>query len=226
MHGVMIKRLGHNAHILEQSTSSTREGQAAGISAGPQMRELLHKFDLCDREYALVNPGVQYIDKNLRVIRFQDVPMTLTSWNVLYNRLRANFDGLKSKYCSELREESEGHGLAVYDAGKRVTDVTYANGQVTLMFEDLINGGKGHLHPDLIIAADGSNSSIRQLILPQLRKPYAGYFTWRGTIPEKDVSDETKKIFDGKVTVSVMDHSYIVLYDSLCQCSNRSGYLL
>ncbi len=218
MHGIMIKRLGHNAHILEQSTSSTREGQAAGISAGPQMQELLRKFDLCDGEYALVNPGVQYIDKNLRVTRFQDVSMTLTSWNVLYHRLRANFDGLKSEYCSELREEGEGQGQAVYDAGKRVTDVTYANGQVTLTFEDLINGGKGHLHPDLVIAADGSNSSIRQLLLPQLQKPYAGYFTWRGTIPEKDVSDETKKIFDGKVTVSVMDRSYIVLYASLRQC--------
>ena len=49
---------------------------------------------------------------------------------------------------------------------------------------------------------------------PQLEKPYAGYFTWRGTIPKKDVSDETKKVFDGKVTVSIMDRSYIALYAS------------
>lgn len=214
MHGVMIKRLGHNAHILEQYTSSTREGQAAGISAGPQMREVLHKLDLCDGKYALVNPGVQYIDTNLKVIRFQEVPMMLTSWNILYYRLRANFDGLRSEYCAKLREEPEGQGKAVYDTGKRVTDVTYANGQITLVFDDLINGKSGRLQPDLVIGADGSNSSIRQLVLPQLEKPYAGYFTWRGTIPERDVSDETKKIFDGKVTVSIMDRSYIVLYAS------------
>ena len=145
MHGVMIKRLGHNAHVLEQYTSSSREGQAAGISTGPQMRELLHKFDLCDGKYALVNPGIQYIDTHLNVIRFQEVPMMLTSWNVHYYRLRANFDGLKSEYFQKLREEPEGQGKAVYDTGKRVTDVTYANGQLTLMFDDLINGGSGRL---------------------------------------------------------------------------------
>lgn len=212
MYGVMIKRLGHNAHILEQYTSSTREGQAAGISAGPQMREFLHNFDLCAGKYALVNPGVRYIDTHLNIIRFQEVPMMLTSWNILYYRLRANFDGLKSEYCAKLPEEPEGQGKAVYDTGKRVTDVNYANGQATLVFDDLINGKIGRLQPDLVIGADGSSPSIRQLMLPQLKKPYSGYFTWRGTIPERDVSDETKKIFDGKVTVSIMDRSYIVLY--------------
>lgn len=214
MHGVMIKRLGHNAHILEQYTSSTREGQAAGISAGPQMRELLHELDLCDGRYALVSPGIQYIDTNLKAIRFQEVPMMLTSWNILYYRLRANFDGLRSEYWTRIREEPEGQGKAIYDTGKRVTDVTCTNGQITLVYDDLIIGKSGRLQPDLVIGADGSNSSISQLMLPQLEKPYAGYVTWRGTIPESDVSDETKKSFDGKTTVSIMDRSYIVLYAS------------
>lgn len=217
MHGVMVKRAGHNAHILEQHTSSKREGQAAGISAGPHMRELLCKHDLCDGGYALLSPGLQYVDTQLNVTGFRKVPMTLTSWNILYYRLRANFDGFQSEYCTKLREEPEGQGKAVYDIGKRVTDVTYANGQVTLMFDDLISGESGSLQPDLVIAADGSNSAIRQLMLPQLQKPYAGYLTWRGTIAEEDVSDETKKLFDEKVTLSIMNRSYIVVYASRCQ---------
>ena len=226
MHGVMIKRLGHHVHILEQYTSSTREGQAAGISIGPQMREFLQKFDLCGGEFAVTTPGIQYLDRDLNLTGFREVPMTLTSWNVLYYRLRANFDGLKSNYSMNFGEEPKGQGKAIYDVGKRVLDVTYANGQVNVIFEDLINGESGRLQSDLVVAADGSNSTILQLMLSDIHKPYAGYLTWRGTIPEKDVSEATRKFFDGKTTLSLMDRSYIVLYASVRQYPDRCRYSL
>ena len=221
MHGVMIKRLGHNAHILEQHTSSMRDGQAAGISTGPYMQELLRKIDHCDGGYALLSPGMQYVDTDLNVTGYRKVTQMLTSWNILYYRLRANFDGFQSDYCTKSREELEEQGEAVYDLGKRVTDVTYTDCLVTVKFDDLINGGSGHLQPDLVIAADGSSSTIRQLLLPHLKRPYAGYLTWRGTVAEKDVTEETKTLFDEKVTLSVMDHSYIVLYASLYKTFQR-----
>ncbi|KAK0506881.1 hypothetical protein JMJ35_010581 [Cladonia borealis] len=166
MHGVMIKRLGHN--------------------------ELLRKIDHCDGEYALLSPGIQYVDTDLNVTGYRKVTQMLTSWNVLYYRLRANFDGFQSDYCTKSREELEEQGEAVYNIGKRVTDVTYTDCLVTVKFDDLINGGRGHLQPDL--------------------RPYAGYLKWRGTVAEKDVTEETKALFNEKVTLNVMDHSYIVLY--------------
>ena len=138
------------------------------------MQELLRKLDLCDAKYALLSPGLQHVDANLNVTSFRNVPMALTSWTVPYYELRANFDGLVSEYCTQLREEPGEQGEALYDLGKRVTGITYGDGRVELIFDDLPTGGSECVPPDLVIAADGSNSSIRQLMLPNLKKPYAG----------------------------------------------------
>ena len=90
MHGVMIKRLGHNAHILEHHASSVRDGQAAGISTGPYMQKLFRKIDHCDGGYALLSPGIQHIDTDSNVTGYRKITQMLTSWNTLYYRLRAN----------------------------------------------------------------------------------------------------------------------------------------
>lgn len=58
MHGIMIKRLGHNVRILDQSRSSTRNDQAAGMGTGPQGLEFLKQHDLDARPYAFACPGI------------------------------------------------------------------------------------------------------------------------------------------------------------------------
>lgn len=211
MHGIVIKRLGHNVHILEQNLSSLRDGQAAGISAGPQVQEFLRDNDLSKQPYSVFTPALQFLDNEMNVKEVRKIPFQMTGWNVLYYRLRANFDGFGSVYCPEPPGRVEGEGKAVYDLGKRVTDISYTDGLVTVDFDDLSNGGGRSIHADLVIAADGSNSSVRQLLQPGLKRPYAGYFAWRGTVAEKDVSEETKKAFDQKTTFFLMDKSYIVL---------------
>jgi len=181
MHGIAIKRLGHNVHLLERTLTSLRDGQGAGISAGPQVQEFLKKHDLSRQPYSLLSPAMQFVDKELNVKEVRRFPLRMTGWNVLYYRLRANFDGLKSDYCPEPPKSIEGEGKAIYDLGKRVTDVSYVDGLVTVEFEDLVNGGGRSLHADLVIAADGSSSGIRQLLFPNIQRAYAGYLAWRGT---------------------------------------------
>lgn len=68
---------------------------------------------------------------------------------------------------------------------------------VIVEFEDLIDGGYGEHRADLIIAADGANSIVRRLILPisQLKRPYSGYVAWRGTVPEREISEEINRLF-------------------------------
>ena len=211
MHGIAIKRLGHNVHILEKNPSSLRDGEAAGISAGPQVQEFLRNHDLCKQQYSLLSPGIQYTDKDMNVKHFRKFSLQMTSWNVLYYRLRANFDAFPSAYCRNPPEMAESEGKAVYDLGKRVTEVLYKDGLFTLHFEDLIHGSAGSLQADRVIAADGSNSRIRKLVAPHAKRTYAGYVAWRGLVAEKDISDESRKVFDGKTTLTIMDRNYIVL---------------
>ena len=56
------------------------------------MQELFRKIDHCDGEYALLNPGIQYVDTDSNVTGYRKVTQMLTSWNILYYRLRANIN--------------------------------------------------------------------------------------------------------------------------------------
>ena len=215
MQGIIIKRLGHDVTILEQHLSSTREGQAAGIVTMEHSHAFMNTHDLLkEQPYAVPCSGVQFLDKNLKVVRQFDRPMRMSSWNVLYYRLRANFDRLTSSYCTTLPSEPNKNGKAVYDQGKSVKDIRYTDGSVIIDFEDLVNNasdGRGSVRADLVIAADGSTSYIRQLLQPHLKHTYAGYVAWRGTVLESDVSEETRNTFKVKTTLHATTHSYIAL---------------
>ena len=215
MQGIVIKRLGHNVTILEQHLSSTREGQAAGIVTMEHSHAFMNAYDLLREEpYAVQCSGVQFLDKDLKVVRGFERPMRMSSWNVLYYRLRANFDRLTSSYCKNLPTEPDNHGAAVYDQGKAVKNITYADGSVIIDFEDFVqnvSGGRGSIRADLVIAADGSTSHVRQILQPHLKHTYAGYVAWRGTVLESDVSEETRNTFKLKTTLHATTHSYIAL---------------
>lgn len=99
MHGIMIKQLGHNVRILEQTTSSVRTDQAAGMGTGPQGREFFEQHDVYAKPYSFACPGFQFLDKEANIKRTLNLPLNLTSWNVLYYRLRANFDAFESTFC-------------------------------------------------------------------------------------------------------------------------------
>lgn len=212
MQGIMIKRLGHNVRILEQHPSSSRDGEAAGITVGDQVQEFLEKYDLITEPYAVDLAATQILDSNFKMLVFRELPWKATSWSTLYHRLRANFDGYSSKYVPDPPELPVGDGKGIFDIGKRVTDVTSSNGGVKLKFEDLITGQGGTLCADLVIAADGSKSSIRKLLRPQVQMPYAGYLTWRATIPEDTVSEETRRAYNGRFTFYELVKSYFVVY--------------
>ena len=108
-------------------------------------------------------------------------------------------------------------GDAIYELGKKATNVSYADNKVTVEFEDLVNGGIGSAQPDLVIVADGANSTIRQKLLPSLKHKYSGYVAWRGTVPEKDVSEDTVKLVEKRFTVYPMKQEHILGYKPTLQ---------
>ena len=195
---------------LSSMSLPAREGQAAGISAMEHGTEFLKKHDLLsEKPYAVSCPGVQILDKNARVRMKVARPLTMTSWNVLYYRFRANFDGMKSEHCPEVPSPSSLDGTAIYEHGKRVTSVKQVDGELLVEFAD--GAGGGILKPNLVIVADGSTSSIRQLLQPDLERKYAGYAIWRGTVPENEVSEATQNLLATHMLEQVM------VYCAMCK---------
>ncbi|KAM3080966.1 hypothetical protein ACMFMF_002882 [Clarireedia jacksonii] len=135
----------------------------------------------------------------------------MTSWKTLYSIMRANFDGMASNICPNPPNPATGAGSATYEHGKEVVDIAYSDGLVTVKYQDVETNAYGTIHADLVIAADGASSELRQLLQPSLSSKYAGYVAWRGTAPESEISEETKPTFACKTTFFVEKHGYIVL---------------
>ena len=194
MHGIALKRLGHNVRILERSPSNLLDGQGAGIMAGEKLQEFLKKHDYVQEPYFVPLPEIHFLDRAANVMRVWKMPFRSTSWETLYYRFRANYDGLLSQHVSKVPGRRDGEGKAIYEYATTVTDLQLHDGLVTVSFDSL-NHGKGSYQADLVIAADGPSSGIRKMLYPEIERKYVGYAGWRGTAIERDVSTSTKELF-------------------------------
>ncbi|CAD6446353.1 c4926b7f-13bc-4ba7-8934-62c6c1fdbdab [Sclerotinia trifoliorum] len=225
MHGVMLSHLPtpHQITILERNPSDIRPDLAAGITTWPEFEDFMKHHDRVDEAWSIHSPGVQFLDKDANVKRKMDKPLKMTSWSVIYHRLRRNFDGLSSEFCDgEVRgigEEDEGigkgegKGKREFLTGMSVTSLTKVEDGVEITYEDLKDSNREHkLKADMVILADGANSTLRAKFFPDVKREYAGYVAFRGTVPESEVSAETKSIFDPNLTYFSYKGGYILLY--------------
>jgi 2-polyprenyl-6-methoxyphenol hydroxylase-like FAD-dependent oxidoreductase len=49
---------------------------------------------------------------------------------------------------------------------------------------------------DLVIAADGSSSRMREIVQSGPQREYPGYVAWRGPVPTRDLSAELVNIIE------------------------------
>jgi 2-polyprenyl-6-methoxyphenol hydroxylase-like FAD-dependent oxidoreductase len=214
MSGIVLKRLGHKVHILEADPSSIRSSEAAGIRAGPAMQEFLENHDHTGLPWAVDCPGMQFIDRQNKVVRLVEFPMKMTGWSTLYYRLRANFDAFETPYVPKAPKGVAADGEVVYDYGKRVVGMDVVRESVGVRYENVMDDDELRkpktASADLVIAADGSGSSIREQLC-SVKRPYAGYVAWRGSVVENEVSEETRKIIGNRFTIFKMKRNYILV---------------
>ena len=211
MHGIVLKRLGHNVSILERSRSVEFIGQGAGISAQEHVQEFFAKYDRAPQPFCIDCPKVQFLDKGAKVIKTWDFPLKMTSWSVLYYRLRANFDRLSSDFCHVDQETSQvSEGKGTYAFGSTVTSIEDSNDKVIIYVQESL-GDRKEILADLVIAADGPSSKIRQVLDPQIHRTYAGYVAWRGMVPESEVSEPDRWLFADRCTFFRKGYGHILL---------------
>ena len=195
---MVLKRLGHSVRVLERNPQPVLADQGAGIGAREDIDRFMREYDATGYPYALHTPA----DLAFRVKQVATRTIERTSWDMLFYRLRANFDGFTSDYYGcNAAPTCNGEGNAVYDYGHAVSGLRLkeGNGHVLVDFTD--RDGRSHpAEADLVIAADGSNSTVRNLLDPSAKRTYAGYGIWRGKVPESAVSIDFIKAFETRLT--------------------------
>lgn len=112
--------------------------------------------------------------------------------------MRANYDGVESEHCKPPPPLSE-HGNAEHQHDRNVTDIEEEEDKLRVFWKTS-KGEEGSIVGDMVIGADGPSSTVRKRLQPNVERTYAGYCALRGTIPEDEVSEETKEAFSERFT--------------------------
>ncbi|KAH7065854.1 monooxygenase [Paraphoma chrysanthemicola] len=197
-----IKRLppplAHNITLLERNPTALLHNQGAGIVAGGDTLAFFKRYDKCGRDLAAGSIRRQYLNKDGEIVHKEDMRQNMTSWDLVYHMLRANVDGVKSDYC-EVPEDDPGNGKVTHLHGHKVTGLKEKGEKVLVQYETH-EGKTGQMEADLVIGADGPSSTIRSILTPNVERIYAGYVALRGTVPENEVTPETREAFSERFT--------------------------
>jgi 2-polyprenyl-6-methoxyphenol hydroxylase-like FAD-dependent oxidoreductase len=212
--GIVLLRLGHNVTILERSTPSLLLDQGAGISVAPYVPpiiaslkqlgkpnpifEFFKEYDRTGKPWCNSSDqvSIQFLKRDGTVKHAMDLTGKLlgtASWELLYNSLRANFDGKAENGFINRVEKREEDGKAEYLHGLQVVslhDVGSEGVEVVCVDKE---GEKVIRKANLVVGADGPSSTIRSKFLPDITREYVGYVAWRGTVTQDEVSAATRE---------------------------------
>ena len=207
--GTVLTRLGHNVRILERNPTPLLHNQGAGIVAGGDVQAFFSRYDRSNRTRGRNIDGLvvtsharQYLNHEGEVIDFEDRAQRMTSWDLLYHVLRANFDGIESEYA-DVPQKEDGDGNGLYEYGCTVTGLKDVEDKMEVEYEKRVDEEKTEsksLVANLLIACDGGSSTVRTILVPDVQRKYAGYVAWRGTVPEHELSEEAVKTLAEKFT--------------------------
>jgi 2-polyprenyl-6-methoxyphenol hydroxylase-like FAD-dependent oxidoreductase len=177
--GLALHGSGFDVNVYERH-AGPMDTRGAGIVVQGELVQLLRTYGAS----LLPTTGCRvrrYLDPEGGNGKVQAMPQTFTSWEAIYQTLRA-----------ALPADRYHMGAALVGA----EDTAVVPG-VSAAFE-----GRGCIEVDVLVCADGAQSSTRRRLLPDVRSEYAGYVAWRGTLDEGDAPADLVSFFDDAFTFS------------------------
>jgi 2-polyprenyl-6-methoxyphenol hydroxylase-like FAD-dependent oxidoreductase len=186
--GIMLRSIGWDVDIYERSDRNL-DSRGGGIVLQPDVVEAFQLAGISTQSLGVVARERYYLNSDGSIAQPMPMRQMLTSWNLLYGSMRRHFPSEHYHY------------------GKRLTDIQQADEQVTASFAD-----GTHDTADLLIGADGPNSTVRQCFLPDIRYRYAGYVAYRGLVNENELESDAAALFTERFVFYQLPNSHILQY--------------
>jgi len=171
--GLALLQRGWDVQVFE-ATHGELEKRGAGVITHQALFDVFDQLNITDKE----NIGVAIHDRKTfardgTVVGHINLPQIATSWGRLYQLLKDQFPTER------------------YHRQKAFKNCIQETDTVTTTFSDGTQSKS-----ELLIAADGIRSTVRELVEPAAKPEYVGYMAWRGLIDESDLSaDEMHNLF-------------------------------
>jgi len=171
--GIALADLGHTPTIYERTTGELKS-RGGGIVAQQNIRQFLTQHtDVSPESMTTSSSERRYLTKSGDVEQSMPEAMVFTSWDGLYRALRNAFPAEH------------------YHMGEEVVEVTPETATAT--FED-----GSERTADVLVSAEGGQSSTRKQLFPDVTPAFADYVAWRGVIPESELSSSVRDEFDDR----------------------------
>jgi 2-polyprenyl-6-methoxyphenol hydroxylase-like FAD-dependent oxidoreductase len=162
----LLRAAGWQADVFERSGEDLA-GRGAGLGTHAALLAMFRHVGIAgDVALGVDTKTYVWLDASGRVARELMLPRVMTAWSRLYRPLR---DMLPAAH---------------YHPGKSLVAIEQDGRGVTAIFADGTRASG-----DLLVGADGARSTVRALILPQIKPEYAGYIAWRSLTAEADVTE-------------------------------------
>lgn len=195
---LVLREAGCEVELFERSASELF-GYGAGIVIHEAtVRYFRERTALTLDEISVPVAALRYLGRDGSVVYEEPSSYRFTAWSTLHRNLLRLFG--EAAY-------HRGEALVGFDQDDKGVEGRFASGRTGRY--------------DLLVCADGVQSTGRRLLLGDVDPTYSGYVGWRGTLAEADLSPAAFAALRDAITYGVIERSHILAYP----IPNREGTL-
>ena len=184
----LLRKAGWTVDVFERSDVELF-GRGAGITVQPELHEALVESGADVSRLGVAITDRVAIDQQDRVIEHLTFPQIVTSWDKLHQMMREIVPGGNHHLgCNLQSVEQSSSGVTAF----------FTNGRVE--------------KADLLIAADGYRSTVREIYMPEIQPIYAGYVIWRGVADESTMPKSARDVIFDKFAFFLPPNNKIIGY--------------
>ena len=186
---LFLRKQGWDVDIFERATDALAS-RGAGIVTYPELWQVIADAGLPqERDQGVDVVARVTFDGAGRVVGRLDFPQTMTSWESLFRMLRAAWPDTR------------------YHLGRELVELGQDDIGVTALFADGSTAAG-----DLMVAADGFRSVVRERYFSDAQPRYVGYVAWRALVPEADLPADAHAALFNHFAFCLPDDEQVIGY--------------